>query len=160
MLAAVGLCLLATGYAALGVVLEGSLFWATPPATVEALRWINANASPGAVVAVHPDEFRGRMGYWLRRRLALADRRHALLFGAGEGDYDSAGEALRAAYASPTPEQAAERFDALDAEVALVANNDAARAPWLGPTCWEIAFDNEAWLVARRTYEGCPGTGR
>jgi hypothetical protein len=159
-LAGTALCLAATAFALLGVLLEGTLFWATPRTTVDALQWVNRNATRGAVVAVHPDDFRGRMGYWARRPLALADARHALLFGAKESEYGAAAEALRDAYASTSPEEAARRFDAIGATLALVPIENAALTPWLGPSCWQIAYDNDRWLVMVRAYEGCPGVDR
>ena len=80
--AAILLCSLASAYALIGAVIEGAMFWGTPPATVEAARWINRNAPASTVVAVHPDEFESAFGYWLRRPILLAAERHALLFGA------------------------------------------------------------------------------
>ena len=158
-LAATALCLLGSGYALVGVVLEGGLFWATPTPTVDALQWIERNAPPDAVVAIHPDDFRGQMGYWARRPLALADERHALLFGAEAADYEAASAALRAAFASVSPEDAARSFDAIGASLALVPIESAALIRWLGPTCWEIAYDNADWLIVRRAYDGCPQGG-
>jgi hypothetical protein len=56
-IAGIVLCLLANGYALVGVLLEGSLFWATPASTVAASRWINDNAPADAVVAIAPEDF-------------------------------------------------------------------------------------------------------
>ena len=86
----------------------------------------------------------------------LADERHALLFGAGEERLEEAQAALQEAYASSTPEEAARCFDAIGSTLALVPLETAALMPWLGPNCWQIAYDNEPWLVMRRAYEGCP----
>ncbi len=151
---AVVLCLLATAYAAVGVVLEGVMFWAAPAGVVEATRWLNANAPAASVVAVHPDDFHSSFGYWLRRPLFLADERHARLFGAAKGEYDESAEALRAAYAAG-PGQAAAEFDALGVTHVILGPAASGRASWLDSPCFAITYREAGWIVAGRSGEAC-----
>ncbi len=149
-LAAVLLCLLASVYALTGVVLEGAMFWSTPPATVEAARWINRNAPASAVVAVHPDEFEPAFGYWLRRSILLADERHALLFGAAPEVYERAAVELGEAFASESPEVGASRFDGVGGGY-IVVGADGLANPWGRRPCFEIVHANERWGIVHRT---------
>ena len=147
------LCLMANGYALVGVLLEGSLFWATDRDTLAAIRWVNDNTEPDALVAVHPDDFASVFGYWLRRPLVIADERHALLFGAGEGDFADVGDGLRRAYDSDLPDQAAGRFEEIGAETILFRFELGARGlnpRWASGRCLENPFSNGGWLVVRR----------
>ncbi|MCH7826141.1 MAG: hypothetical protein IH849_15200 [Acidobacteria bacterium] len=149
-MAAVLLCLLASGYALIGAVLEGAMFWSTSPATVEAARWINRNAPASAVVAVHPDEFEPAFGYWLRRPILLADERHALLFGAAPEVYERVAVELGEAFASVSPEVGAARFERVGGDYIVVAAEGLAN-PWGRRPCFEVVHANERWGIVRRT---------
>jgi len=152
-------CLLATAYALVGVVLEGALFWAAPADTVQTAIWVNANTPAESVVAVHPDEFHSSLGYWLRRPLVLADERHALLFGATAEVYERTARAEQAAFAAARADLAAAGFDALGATHVMVGRSAAARAGWLESSCFEVVHRGEAWLVAARRGAGCNADG-
>ncbi len=153
-MAAILLCLLASAYALIGVVIEGAMFWSTPPATVEAARWINRNAPASAVVAVHPEEFESAFGYWLRRPILLADERHALLFGAAPEAYERAAARLGEAFASASPEVGASRFDAVGGDY-IVVSVDGLANPWGRRPCFEVVHTNERWRIVRRTTDSC-----
>ncbi len=167
-MAGLALCLLANAYALVGVLLEGGLFWAAPPDTVEAIEWVNEQTPADAVIAVHPDDYVTTFGYFARRRLSLADEWHAGLFGASEAVYSGRADALQLAYQSSTPEEAAGRFDALDADVIFVrlAATGAAledlpeTARWARPPCFESGTRNGGWIVLRRVEGSCPGADR
>ncbi len=154
-MAAILLCLLASAYALIGVVLEGAMFWSTPPATVEAARWINRNAPASAVVAVHPNEFEPAFGYWLRRPILLADERHALLFGAAPEVYERAAAELGEAFASESPEVGAARFDGVGGGY-IVVGADRLANRWGRRPCFEVVHTNERWEIVRRTTGSCP----
>ena len=146
--AAVLLCLLASAYAVVGVVLEGAMFWATPPANVEAARWINRNAPPATVVAVPTEELAGsQVGYWLRRPVLLADKRHALLFGASAEQFDDAQAAVQRAFSTADPAVASTEFVALGADQVMVAATSSSVGGWIDSPCFEAVFQNELWVV-------------
>jgi hypothetical protein len=155
-MAGVALCLLANGYALLGVVLEGSLFKVTPTATVEVAQWINDNAPADAVVGISPDDFVSGFGYWLRRPLALADERHALLFGASPADYERVATGLRQAVAGGGAPAAA-AVDAAGATLLLLPSDAASTSDWSPSPCFDRVHDNATWLVFARTEASCDG---
>ena len=152
---AILLCLSASAYALVGASLEGALFWSTPPATVEAARWINENAPAAAVIAVHPDQFEPAFGYWLRRPIFLADERHALLFGAAPEAYARAVVELGEAFASASPEVGAARFDRIGTDY-IVVGVGALATRWNMPPCFEVVHRNELWEIVRPTTDSCP----
>ena len=168
LMAGLALCLLANVYALVGVLLEGGLFWAAPPDTVEAIEWVNEQTPADAVIAVFPDDYVSTFGYFARRRLSLADERHAALFGAGEAVYSGRAHALQLAYQSSTPEEAAGRFDALGADVIFVRLGEAGAAledlpetaRWARPPCFESGTGNGGWNVLRRVEGSCSGADR
>jgi hypothetical protein len=140
-------CVVGTCYAEVGYLLQGSLFWPTPKADVEALRWINAHTPRDAVVAIHPDDYQTNYGYWLRRPLVLGSERLAVLFGADPEHYARTVASLSAAYADADPDRAVRDFTALEADVILVrgAGGD---PPWMTSACFDIGRPNPAWSVA------------
>lgn len=153
--AALTLCLLANGYALLGVLLEGALFWPTSPPTVEAAAWTNDNAAPGAVVAIAPRDYQSSFGYWLRRPLALADERHAMLFGATAAEYERLASRLEEAREAADPGVVIGALRAVEADLFLVgrAGGD---PPWRGSDCFATRFENDEWLLL----EAVPGSCR
>ena len=155
--AAVLACALGTFYAEAGYLLEGSLFWATPSTSVEAIRWVNDNTAPGAVVAIRPAEYETNYGYWLRRPVVLAGRRLALLFGADPSHFDLTADALEAAYVETDADEAFAQFVALEADVILVrsASQDPA---WATLPCFRIPHRNEDWLVVLTDATACAGS--
>jgi hypothetical protein len=157
-LAAVALCLLGNGYALVGMVLEGRLFWATPVGTVEATRWIDDNAPRDAVVAIPEEDFVSGFGYFLRRPLALADERHALLFGADREQYAHVAAELRRARATADPAVAAAALRAAGGTVLLLARA-AGEPAWLPSSCFATPFENDQWIVVAPIADsGCDGS--
>jgi hypothetical protein len=152
---AVLVSVLGTCYVQVGYLLEGTLFWATPKTTVDTLRWVNANTSAAAVVAIRPSEYENNYGYWLRRPLVLGGRRLALLFGADPAHYDRTAADLEQAFAAADADSARVAFDRLDADVMLVhrTGNDPA---WADARCFGVVHRSEAWVVIERTTERCP----
>jgi hypothetical protein len=160
--AAIAIGALATGYAVVGNVLQGTLFWATEPALVDAARWINRSTPATDLVAIHPEEFSRYIGFWLRRPVVLADERHARLLGAGPTDHPRVAAALAEAYAAADSMSAASRFDDLNAKTILVrmsaetiAANDRAAPAWLEAPCFVTEYQNGSWMVVRRRVSGC-----
>jgi hypothetical protein len=147
--AAVVACVLGTCYAEVGYLLQGALFWSTPKASVEALRWINDNTPRSSVVAIRPEDFENNFGYWLRRPLVLGGKRLAVLFGADPQHYDRTAASLQAAYAETDPELARRHFDALGADVILVRSTGTEPA-WAGTSCYDVAHPNASWTVVSR----------
>jgi hypothetical protein len=145
--AGVLLCLLANGYALLGVVLEGALFWATPSSAVEVSRWINDNTPRDAVIAVAPEEFLSGFGYWLRRPLALADERHALLFGGSRERYREVALSLQRARHGSDAAAAVAALHTAGGSFWLVARAGGDPA-WAASPCFSTPFRNRDWLVA------------
>jgi hypothetical protein len=144
-------CALGTAYAEVGYLLQGSLFWSTPTADVEALRWVNDHTPAHAVVAIHPDDYENNHAYWLRRPLVLGDERLAVLFGARPAHYARTAASLEAAYAEADPERARQDFAALEADVILVRSAGPDPA-WMSPACFDVSRPNPTWSVAvRRT---------
>ncbi|MGE0450119.1 MAG: hypothetical protein AB7Q29_11120, partial [Vicinamibacterales bacterium] len=154
LIAAVVISAAGTLYAEMGYLLEGGVFWATPKATVEALRWVNAHTPPTAAVAIRPSEFENAYGYWLRRPLVLGGRRLALLFGADAAVYEHARDALESAYAADGDERAWRRFADAGASVIMLRRGTAAR--WIASPCFPLGFENTDWLVVMPTPSGCP----
>ncbi|MGD8328966.1 MAG: hypothetical protein PVJ49_05980 [Acidobacteriota bacterium] len=146
-LVAVALCLLANGYALVGMLLEGRLFWATLVSTVEATRWVDDNAPRDAVVAIPQEDFVSGIGYFLRRPLALADERHALLFGANGEQYARVAAELRRARATADPAVAAAALRAAGGTLLLLARADG-EPVWLRSSCFTTPFENDGWIVA------------
>ena len=147
---AVFVCATGTVFAVAGSTAEGALFLTSHVESVEAARWINANTSHDAVVAFSPPD--RRFGYWLRRRVVAADRRHALLFGATGEQYDDVGHQLLHAYASLNARQAAERFGRLRADVIIV---DTPVPRWARPPCFEPGYQGARVAVFTRSDAGC-----
>ena len=152
--AAILLCLLANGYALLGMVLEGALFWASPVATVQVSRWVNENTPVGAVVAIAPDDFSRGFGYWLRRPLALADERHALLFGATPAEYERVADSLRQARTVDAAPVAADSLSRAGASYLLIDRGNGALPAWLAAllgggdsACFSVVYQDSAWIV-------------
>jgi hypothetical protein len=161
--AAILLCLLANGYALLGVVLEGSLFWATPVAAVEVSRWVNDNTPGDAVVAIAPDDFVRGFGYWLRRPMALADERHALLFGATAEEYERVVDSVRQARTVDAAEVAAAALAGAAATYLVIDRGGGPLPAWLAAllqggqqACFSVAHESADWIVVERiTGPGC-----
>ena len=152
-------CLAATGYALVGVVLEGALFWGAPVENVDAVLWINRNALPGTVVAVHPDDYHSSLGYWSRRPMLLADERHALLFGATAEMFERSSGAVRGALEAGTDAAAARDLDAIGASWLMIRQDRAAGMEFLPSPCFAVHFEGESWLVVGRVAGTC-GDGR
>jgi hypothetical protein len=93
-------CVLYVPYAVTGATLEGALFWPAPRELVQTSRWIDASSSRSSLVAIEPAALDSSWGYWLRRRLVLGDRRHALLFGGDGATYDDTARRITASIAS------------------------------------------------------------
>jgi hypothetical protein len=146
---AVLICAAGTAYAQVGYLLQGSLFWSTPTADVEALRWINAHSANRAVVAIRPADYQNNHAYWLRRPLVLGDERLAVLFGADPAHFARTAASLEAAYAEVDPPRARQAFEALEADVVLV-RTDTHDPPWLDAACFDVARPNATWSVAMR----------
>lgn len=144
-------CAAGTVVAMLGATAEGLLFGAASRDTVEAARWINARTESDVVVAFRPAN--RRFGYWLRRRVVAADRRHALLFGATSQHYDDVIRRLDEAYASPSPSAAVSRFRALHADVIVV---DLPLPSWASSRCFEVGYSGTRQAVLTRSDRRCP----
>ena len=172
---ATAVCFLGTAYATIGATLEGLLFWSSDTNRVDAVRWLNHNSQPGTVVGIHPEELDSNFGYWLRRPLALGSKRHALLFGAEETDYDDYRQRLASAFAARSSPQAAELFDRLSvealvvrlqrpsgssgvpsAETATTGFQTADGLPiWARPPCFRAGYRNRSWAVLLRQSKRC-----
>ncbi len=158
--ALVVICAIAVPYAAIGVTLEGTLFWPTPSDFLDAARSINTETTPETVVAIHPDDDSPAFGYWLRRRQVATYERVALLFGATSEDFQKTQRALREAYESPDSKTAEERFAGLGAGVIIVNSTPSKAAPvWARQPCFELQHDGERFDVYRRK-AGCATAGR
>jgi hypothetical protein len=151
---AVLICALGTCYAEVGYLLQGSLFWPTSKASVEALRWINDHTPARSVVAIRPAEYENNYGYWLRRPLVLGGKRLAVLFGADPQHFDRTAASLEAAYAQADADLARRSFDALEADVILV-RSDSLDPGWADSPCFDIAHPNAAWSVVLRNVAAC-----
>jgi hypothetical protein len=165
----VAICVLGTGYAVAGYVAESLLFRGQPRDNVEVMWWINANQPVDDVVAFHPDEYANNDTYWLRRPVALGNRRLARLFGATDGQIAQAEQDLRAAYSAPDPAMAARRFDAIGANTILVrspwyraqqssravAEPDPEVSRWAAAPCFRLVHQTQAWLVIERLETNC-----
>jgi hypothetical protein len=138
-------CAGGTLLAVAGATAEGALFWPTPVDTVEAARWINSQTPGDAIVAAPPS--RPNLGYWLWRRTLIADRRHALLFGATPDMYDDVARRLGEAYRAGEPDEAWRRFDALGADVVLV---ERPIPSWGRPPCFLTAYDRPTLSILLR----------
>ena len=149
--AGVAIGVVGTVFTVVGVTAE-AVFRTTPPDTVAALQWINASTPRQSVVAYDPAK--GRYGYWLRRPVVIADRRHALLFGATGAEYDAVDRRLRDAYDSDSPTAAARRFDRLGADVIVV---DMPAPTWARRPCFVEGFVSASVGVVTRSREGCVG---
>ena len=152
--AAVLIGLLGTGYAAVGNLLQGTLFWSTEPGLADAGVWINENTPRDDAVAVHPEDFNRYFGFWTRRPFVLADARHALLLGASEEQYAATSQRLVEAYSSVAAEEAARRFEALGADTIIIRAGPAA-SPWAEAPCFDIGHRNADWLVVQRRGGSC-----
>jgi hypothetical protein len=135
---------------ALGATAEGFAFWATPADAVRAARWINERTSLSAVIAADPE--RHNLGYWLRRRTVIADRRHAVLFGATGEQYDDTLARLRQAYDAANPAEAARRFAGLGADVVIV---DSPAPAWAEAPCFDVGYRGARVTVLTRSRAGC-----
>jgi hypothetical protein len=152
-------CAVAVPYAALGVTLEGALFWPTPPDFLGAARAINSGAPIESVVAIHPDDESPAYGYWLRRRQVATYERVALLFGATAEDFGEVQQRLREAYGSPDPETAAARFDELGSDTVILDRHSTPDIPnWARRPCFELQHEGERFYVYRRVPD-CVATG-
>jgi hypothetical protein len=153
-----GLALSAAGtvYAIGGATLEGALFWPTPRETVAVARWIDSHTPPHSVVAIHPDDNSRAIGYWLRRRVVLADhRRDAIMLGATPSELDPIDRRLREAFDSRDSVTAARSFADLEADVVLVKVGDRPEPPWARPPCFQLAHEQPPFKVFLRLAEGC-----
>ena len=92
------------------------------------------------------------MGYWLRRRVVAADRRHALLFGASAKQYDEATRRLDAAYNAVDPEEASTRFRDVGADVIVVG---VPTPRWARAPCFLTGYRGDAFAVLIRSKEAC-----
>jgi hypothetical protein len=126
-------------------------------ATVQVSRWVNENTPVGAVVAIAPDDFSRGFGYWLRRPLALADERHALLFGATPAEYEQVADSLRQARTADPAEVAATSLSRAGATYLLIDRDNGALPGWLVPLlqdsqslCFSVAYQNAMWIVVER----------
>ena len=156
LVAATLVCACGTVYADLGYLLEGGLFWAAPKEHVEALRWANDNTPRGSLVAIRPRDYGGNEGLWLRRPMVLGGRRLATLFGADPELFGRTRASLEGAYSAPSGMEAARRFDELNADVIYVRRQDGNPA-WATPPCFDVGYQNPAWIVVVRTRPACGG---
>jgi hypothetical protein len=153
-------CAIAVPYAAIGVTLEGTLFWPTPSDFLSAARSINTETPTVSVVAIHPDDETPAFGYWLRRRQVATYERVALLFGATSDDFQAAQRALREAYGSTDSQTAEGRFADLEADIIIVDRARSAATPvWARRPCFELQHEGERFDVYRRI-AGCAAAGR
>ncbi len=151
----VAVCAIAVPYAAIGVTLEGALFWPTPSDFLDAAHSINTETPPESVVAIHPDDETPAFGYWLRRRQVATYERVALLFGATSEDFQETQRALRRAYGSTDSATAEERFAGLGANLILVDRARSTAVPiWARQPCFELQHEGERFTVYRRN-AGC-----
>jgi hypothetical protein len=152
-------CAAAVPYAALGVTLEGALFWPTPGGFIDAARTINSKSPIESVVAIHPDDESPAYGYWLRRRQVATYERVALLFGATAEDFEQVRQRLREAYESTDPETAAERFGELGSDIVILDRQSTPRLPtWARLPCFELQQEGVRFYVYRRL-PACVTTG-
>jgi hypothetical protein len=86
--------------------------------------------------------------------LALADERHALLFGASLEVYERAATALRQGVSGGVASAAA-ATDATGGTLLLLPREAASGAGWPQTPCFERVHDNEAWIVLARTSVSC-----
>ena len=143
---AASVCAGGTLLAVAGATAEGALFWSSPRELVEAARWINTQTAPNTVVALGLPP--SQVGYWLRRRVVAADRRHAMLFGATSEQYDDTMAQLAVALDAADPVQASELLGRVGADVVVI---DQPRPPWARPPCFEVGFEGEHYAVVTRS---------
>ena len=143
-------CAMGTVLAVAGATAEGFLFRVSSTEAVEVSRWINANTPDSSVVAFRPPD--RSMGYWLRRRVVAADRRHALLFGASAKQYDEVTRQLDAAYNTLDPEEAWIRFRDVGADVIVVA---VPTPRWARAPCFLAGYRGATFAVLTRAGEAC-----
>ena len=156
--AATAICALGTGYALVGMVLQGMLFWSASPALADACAWATRETPRGAALAMHPDEFSRYVGFFCRRPLTIADVRHARLLGASTELYESTSRAVDDAFTAASPSDVAGRLDALGVHTVLVRSGSGGAAPdWLASPCFTIPYSNSEWAVGVRTPAHCLG---
>jgi hypothetical protein len=151
---AVLVCALGTAYAEIGYLLEATLFWPTPPAAVDALRWVNANTPRTALVAIRPSDYENMYGYWLRRRLVVGGRRLAVLFGADPEYFDRTSASLEGIFAAESADAARAGFDSMDADVVMIKRENTDPA-WLSSPCFRAGHRNDEWTVVLRDTDAC-----
>ncbi len=160
-------------YAVAGATLEGAMFWPTPRELVATSRWIDASTAPSTWVAIDPKILDSSWGYWLRRRLWLGDRRHALLFGATGTAYDATASLTAASVSSlrEGPDCSPEAVPGASALALVTARSglplgSARAAAWPRdggpPTCLVLARSDsgyDVWLdaAAQQGFESRPG---
>ncbi len=158
--AATLICALGTGYALVGMVLQGMLFWSTSPALADACAWTTRETPRGAALAMHPDEFSRYVGFFCRRPLTIADVRHARLLGASTELYESSSRAVDDAFMAASPRDVASRLDALGVDTVPVRRGPGrGAASWLRAPCFTVQYTNPEWAVGVRTRAHCPVIG-
>ena len=148
-------CAMGTVLAVTGATAEGFLFRVSSTEVVEVSRWINANTPDSSVVAFRPPD--RSMGYWLRRRVVAADRRHALLFGASAKQYDEATRRLDDAYNALDAEEASTRFRDVGADVIVV---EGPTPHWARAPCFLTGYRGDTFAVLTRSKEACSVDGQ
>ena len=152
--ALVVVCAVAVPYAALGVTLEGTLFWPTDSDFLAAAHSINTETLSESVVAIHPDDETPAFGYWLRRRQVATYERVALLLGATSEEFQKTQQALREAYGSTDAAMAEGRFADLGADLIVVDRARSIAAPlWAHRPCFELLHEGERFDVYWRNSE-------
>ena len=155
--AATAICALGTGYALVGMVLQGMLFWSVSPALADACAWATRETPRGAALAMHPDEFSRYVGFFCRRPLTIADIRHARLLGASTELYASTSRAVDDAFTAESPSDVASRLDDLGVDTVLVRRGPDGISPgWLTSSCFTVQYTNPEWAVGVRTPAHCP----
>ncbi len=155
--AATAICALGTGYALVGMVLQGMLFWSVSPALADACAWATRETPRGAALAMHPDEFSRYVGFFCRRPLTIADVRHARLLGASTELYASTSRAVDDAFTAESPSDVASRLDDLGVDTVLVRRGPDGISPgWLTSSCFTVQYTNPEWAVGVRTPAHCP----
>ena len=134
--------------------LWGALFGAVPRESMEAAQWINIHTPAGSVVAVQRQG--GALGYWLRRRVIAADRRHALLFGATGQQYDDVVGRLTEAMNEVDPVEVSVKLGQLGADVVVSGSPP---PPWARPPCFDIGYAGARLVVITRSESGCGARG-
>lgn len=151
--------LLGTSYAVVGATLEGFLFWPTSPDLVATANWINERTPASTVVATEPDTVAKLSAYWLRRRLVVVDRRHALLFGATPEEFETAKLRLDETLSADDPEKVAEGLDELGVDAVILET--ASIPAWTGSPLFSVGCRSGPFVtILRQRIADSSETGR